>query len=147
MCKIVFKVKCIHGYWLKQLMSPNLYTTSLVQKRSPLNFPTPHYHAHAQYSSREYQLYTHINLVTTTSKIHCSKIQRPFSPKDVNQANVGQLGKHKSESAVTPQSFAEIPSDTKQRNPSGTSIPEGGDWARFSCRQLGRAGNPVGSPN
>jgi len=34
MYKIVFKFKCIHGCWLKQLVSPSLNTTSLVHVRA-----------------------------------------------------------------------------------------------------------------
>ena len=32
--KIVLKYKCIHGYWLKQVTSPSLNTTSLVHVRA-----------------------------------------------------------------------------------------------------------------
>ena len=61
--------------------------------------------------------WNHINLVTMTSKVHSSKVHRTFYRR-----------------CKTTQTIRK-------------SIPEGEDQARFSCRQLDRAGNPVVSPS
>jgi len=101
--------------------SPKFESPPPLSTEGPFGFT--HYNAYAQYSPREYK---HINLVTTvTSKIHSSKIQRPFSLKVVIHPNVRQLGKHESESSVTPKQQRSIPEGrhlpvvnwTEQENP------------------------------
>jgi len=70
-----------------------------------------------KYSPGSTPNWNHINLVAMTSKLHSNKVHKPFYRR------------------------------YKITKPIRKSIPEGEGQARFSCRQLDRAGNPVVSPS